>query len=173
VQQVHQNVAVSTSNVDMQPIVTGTEVTCNVDASFFRECNHTGFGDCIRGVGGVFVKELSGWVCNEMQVHEGEALAMLKAIEWLQQFKISSLTLFSDSKILVDAIHAKAEGLSGFNMIINHIRRCLELQCNFEVKFIWRQANLVAHSLARVANSYASHQVHDYVTPCISSFIFI
>lgn len=46
--------------------MTGTKVTCNVDASFFRDCNHIGFGARIRGVGGVFVKELSGLVCNEM-----------------------------------------------------------------------------------------------------------
>lgn len=52
-QKVQQNVAVSTSNVDMQPIVTGTEVTCNVDARFFRDCR-TGFRACIRGVAGVF-----------------------------------------------------------------------------------------------------------------------
>lgn len=95
--------------------------------------------------------------------------AMLKAIECLQQLKISSVTLFSDSKILVDAIHARVEGLSEFNMIVSRISPCLELQCNFEVKFIRRQANLAAHGLARVASSYSSHQVHDYVPPCISS----
>jgi len=86
---------------------------------------------------------------------------MLHAIEWLQQLQISSVTLFNDSKILVDAIQAQVEGLSEFNTIVNRIRRCLDLQFNVEVKFIWKQTNLIAHSLAKVANSYVSHQVHD------------
>jgi hypothetical protein len=44
VQQVQHNVGVSTSNVDKQSIMIGTNLTCNVDASFFQDCNHTGLG---------------------------------------------------------------------------------------------------------------------------------
>lgn len=37
---------------------------------------------------------------------------------------------------------------------------------NFEVKFIRRQANMVAHTLVKMVIAHASRYVYDYVSPC-------
>lgn len=54
---------------------------------------------------------------------------------------------------------------------MNSIRCLLNLHCNFEVKFIRRHANMVAHNLAIAAISYVGRQVFDFVPPCISSLL--
>jgi len=59
------------------------------------------------------------------------------------------------------------EGVFDFSVIVANIRRILALHCKFEVKFIRRQANMAAHSLARMAMSYASRQAFDYAPLCM------
>lgn len=79
----------------------------------------------------------------------------MKSMKWVQQMGISSMTFLGDSQVLVAAIYGRNEGQSEFNFIVNSIRCLLNLHCNFEVKFIRREANMVAHSLTRAANSFA------------------
>ncbi|GAU18799.1 hypothetical protein TSUD_80880 [Trifolium subterraneum] len=50
----------------------------------------------------------------------------------------------------------KRRGNSEFLSIVHDIRSLMSSFINFEVKFVRRQANLVAHTLARAANSWAS-----------------
>ena len=58
----------------------------------------------------------------------------------------------SESQVLVEAIRTKRRGNSEFFSIVNDIIFVM-LSCeNFEVKFIRRQVNSVAHTLARAAN---------------------
>jgi hypothetical protein len=53
----------------------------------------------------------------------------------------------------VDAIHKLGVGNSEFSSLICNINNILLSNPNFVVKFIKRQANMVAHSLVRVAIS--------------------
>ncbi|GAU51416.1 hypothetical protein TSUD_88710 [Trifolium subterraneum] len=62
----------------------------------------------------------------------------------------------SDSKVLIEAIHMKRRGNSEFLSIVHDILSLMSSFINFEVKFVRRQANLVAHTLDRAANSWAS-----------------
>jgi len=58
---------------------------CNVDASFFRGQNHTGFGCFIWGMEGQFVRAFTRWSEHNMLVHEGEAVTLLNAMNWVQK----------------------------------------------------------------------------------------
>lgn len=49
---------------------------------------------------------------------------------------------------MVQATHATSSGNSKYNMIINSIHNLLVSRNDFEIKFIKREANCVAHSLA-------------------------
>jgi hypothetical protein len=42
---------------------------------------------------------------------------------------------------------------------------------NFEVKFVKRQVNSVAHTLARAANSWSSFHIFEIIPSCIASLI--
>jgi len=59
------------------------------------------------------------------------------------------------------------EGVFEFSITVANIRRILALHCKFEVKFIRRQTNMAAYSLAIMAMSYASRQVFYYAPLCI------
>lgn len=116
-QNVQQNNRATVSRNDRDYGTAVHRMICNVDASFFTSYNRTGYGACIRGEGGAFVKAVTGWLSPELQIHEGEDLAMLKPMKWVQQMGISSMTFLSDSQVLVAAINGKNEGQSKFNII--------------------------------------------------------
>jgi hypothetical protein len=59
---------------------------------------------------------------------------------------------------------------SKFRSIVNDI--ILIMLCvNFEVKFVMRQVNSVAHTLTKVANSCTSFHILEIITSCIESLI--
>lgn len=70
---------------------------------------------------------------------------------------------------MVDSIHSQSLDLSEFGSIISACKRLLALNTTYRVVYVRRQANVVAHSLARVATLWPSPQVFDYLPSCISS----
>lgn len=54
-----------------------------------------------------------------MLVYEGEALALLNAVNWVREFGVQSVTFLSDSEVLIDAVCAVNEGASEFKAIVN------------------------------------------------------
>jgi hypothetical protein len=68
--------------------------------------------------------------------------------------------------VLVEAIRTKRQGNSEFLSIVNEII-LITLPCaNFEVKFVMRQVNSVAHILVRAANFWSSFHRFEFI-PCI------
>lgn len=61
-----------------------------------------------------------------------------------------------DAKVVSDAIKDNRLDISEFGSIIRASHQILQQEPMFLVKFIRRQANVVAHELAREALSYAS-----------------
>jgi hypothetical protein len=58
-----------------------------------------------------------------------------------------------------------------FYAIVSSIIYQLSLHSNFEAKFVRRQANMVAHSLARATCSLASHRIFYYYPSCIEHWL--
>jgi hypothetical protein len=77
---------------------------------------------------------------------------------------LQQVTFESDAQVVVEAMHTSHVGVSVFSTLISSFKR-LFLNSNFEVKFVKPQANLVAHLLARVANSWASRCVFYSIPP--------
>jgi hypothetical protein len=71
----------------------------------------------------------------------------------------------------VDAISTRQSGVSEFSILICHIQSMLRSNNYFEVKYVKRQANKVAHYLARAAFSLSSRRVFDLVPPCIAAYL--
>jgi hypothetical protein len=71
----------------------------------------------------------------------------------MEQRGLSQVVFETDSKSVVDAVQHFRGGSSEFSSIIGHNNNVLLLNPNFMVKFIKRQANMVAHTLARAAIS--------------------
>jgi len=92
-----------------------------------------------------------------IDIHIGEALGLLKAMEWVRDLQLVNMDFEVDSKTVVDNIYGERVGVSEFSVII---RNCIHLLgsdlANSDVKFIMRQANKVAHNLAKTAPLKAS-----------------
>jgi ribonuclease HI len=102
---------------------------------------------------------------------EGEAMALKEAMEAVMYRGLSHVIFESDSKLVVDAISSRQAGISEFSMLISYIQSLLRMNNYFEVKFVKRQANKVAHSLARAAFSMSRRRIFDSVPRCIVTYL--
>lgn len=73
--------------------------------------------------------------------------------------------------MLVNSPLSQRSGVSEIYMLLSVINNQPSLHSNFEVKFIRRQADIVAHSLARAAGSWASHHVFGFSPFCNFAFV--
>ncbi|GAU29842.1 hypothetical protein TSUD_223880 [Trifolium subterraneum] len=128
-------------------------IKCNVDAAFVARTSITSMGLCFRDTNGQFVAGLTQWQQPVYSIVEGGAWTLLHAMKEAIHRGFGRVQFKSDSKLLVDAIHSRRPDNSEFNLIVNDIILFMSSYVNFEVKFIRRQANSVAHTLARAANS--------------------
>jgi ribonuclease HI len=94
-------------------------------------------------------------------------MALLLTMQEARHKWLDRVQFESDSKVLVDAIHMKRRGNSEFLSIVYDIVSFMSSFSNFEVKFVWRQANSVAHALARAANYWASFHRFEITPLCI------
>jgi len=114
---------------------------CNVDASFSETLDIVGIGMFIRDAEGAFVLARTEWFSPTTDVDIGEAIGLLKAMEWVRDLHLWNMDFEVDSKTVVNNIYGKQIGVSDFSAIITH---CVHLLCtdliNSHVKFIRRQA---------------------------------
>jgi ribonuclease HI len=144
---------------------------CNVDASFFNMVGATGCGWVLRNCRGQFQLAGTNIMKASLTVLEGEAMALIEAMEEVIHRGLSFVIFESDSKLVVDAISSCQAGVSDFSILISHIQALLRLNNYFEVKYVKRQANKVAHSLARAAFSMSRRCVFDSIPTCIDSLL--
>ena len=82
---------------------------------------------------------------------KGEAVALREALPFADANRWDRIVIESDSSTLVQALSSTGHGDSEFYAIVCSINYQLSLHFNFKVKFIRRQVNMVAHTLARAA----------------------
>jgi ribonuclease HI len=165
-----ETAAAATSVVSWQQPPPGY-LKCNVDASFYHLAGATGCGWVFRDFRGCFKLAGTNIMPSSLTVMEGEALALIEALEEATRRGFIYVSFESDSKLVVDAINHRQTGVSEFSLLISHIQSLLNLHNYFEVKYVRRQANKVAHYLARAAFSMSSRRVFDSVPPCIETYL--
>ncbi|XP_058758355.1 uncharacterized protein LOC131631582 [Vicia villosa] len=144
---------------------------CNVDAGFNKEWGATNRGWCVRDKSGNFIVAGVAWDIDTLSILEAEASAIKEAIEGAIAMHLENVIFESDAQQVVQAIHSKHMDDSEFSLIIMSIRNLLHVFSNFEVNFIKRQANSVAHSLAKAVNSWTRRSVINSIPPCIQPII--
>lgn len=88
-------------------------------------------------------------------VHEGEGIGLLYAIQWLRNVGVSSAIIELDCKMVIDGLDNRISNKTEFGVVLNDCRNLLNCYSNYQVRFVKRQTNLVAHVLAKVLNNYA------------------
>lgn len=148
---------------------------CNIDAAFREGGRRMGIGACLRDDRGHCVHAFTTLKPYLPTMKEDEALAILHTLEylknngfhdtliwwklpvrwWLETFSVGTMTIWNLAASL-----------------INKCRRFLLDILNVSIGFIRRQANSVAHSLAKVTNSFASPCYFDVLPDCIAAHIY-
>jgi ribonuclease HI len=144
---------------------------CNVDAGLHVVSRRTSAGWCVRDFRGYYVLGGSSWIHGICSSNVGEALALLGAMQELQQRGFHNVIFETDAHNIVHAIRHRYNGESEFSSIINKIKCMLSSNLGFEVKPIRRQANMIAHSLARAAFSWPCRRFSDFIPSCINSLL--
>jgi ribonuclease HI len=144
---------------------------CNIDVGVHADARKTSAGWCVRDHRGFFVLGGSSWIDGSCSPHEGEALALLGAMKELQQRGFHNVIFEIDAQVLVGAIKRQNIGVSEFSSIVSKIKCFLSLYSGFEVKPIRRQANRIAHTIARAALSWSRRHVFDLIPLCIHNLL--
>jgi hypothetical protein len=145
---------------------------CKLDASFSDSLNRTGIGMCIRDAEGTFVLAKTLNFSPKCSVPLGEALGLLYVFQWLRDLGLDYIDFASDSKMVIDTFHHQRPDVTEFGQVMSTTRSFFTSSfTNSRVEFNRRQANEVAHALARVAPFSASPTIYIDVPHCIEHII--
>jgi ribonuclease HI len=120
---------------------------------------------------GHFVMAETTWIDGSCSIVEGESIALLEALEVMRQRGFSHVVFETDSKCVVDAIHHFRSGQSEFSILVSNIISIISCNQNFVVKFVKRQANMVAHTLARAVISWSHRCTFELLPLCITPLL--
>jgi ribonuclease HI len=120
---------------------------------------------------GQFMAGMTQWQQVVISTIEREACALLPAMKEARHIEDWRVQFENDSNVLVDGIHMKHRGNSEFLSIVHDIVSFMSSFLNFEVKFVMRQANLVAHTLARAENSWAGFYRFEMIPLCFQHLL--
>ncbi|XP_024628786.1 uncharacterized protein [Medicago truncatula] len=163
------NSAVQSTPVKWQKPAHG-RLKCNVDASFSDDLNRVGFGFCIRDEGGNFIRAKTMWSNPVCSIDVGEAMGLSHAIQWVHELLLTNVDFELDAKKVVDYFNRGNNDITEFGAIVEECRRSCNLYFeNSKVEFSRRQANEVAHTLAREATFLANPHIFNVAPLCIST----
>jgi hypothetical protein len=97
-------------------------VKCNIDASFPVNSNRVGIGICVRDENGAFILAKTEWFSPKSDVHVGEALGLLVALNWVHELNLGPVEFELDSKRVVDKFHSSSRDFTEFGVIMDHCK---------------------------------------------------
>lgn len=141
--------SVSPDLVKWKKPVAGT-LKLNVDAAVRLGADVFSMGLVLRDSAGAFV--LSKTVCKPMvsTVLEAEALAILEGLYWLQVLDHDKAVVESDSLLAVRALQDDQDNLLEVGHTLDACRIILDSKPGYSISFVKRQANVVAHLVAKL-----------------------
>lgn len=102
---------------------------------------------------------------------EVEAKGVMEGIKWLSELDLRRVIIELDCKAVMDDIRGVCNFVTEFDSILSSCNSLLSNLQNYIVSFIRRQANIVAHNLARASRQYANSQIFDCSPICITTLI--
>jgi hypothetical protein len=118
-------------------------------------------------------KDEALWFTPLCSVDVGEALGLYHAIRWIHELQLENVDFEVDSKRVADYFNKGRGDVTEFGSIMDSsIQFCRSFLTNSHVEFIRRQANEVAHTLAKTAISSSSFRTFDEIPTYITELIF-
>ncbi|XP_074336989.1 uncharacterized protein LOC141674167 [Apium graveolens] len=126
------------------------EYKVNVDAAWSQGVDFCSTGMVLRDSSGHFIEGRTMHLPQAGDVLEAEALAIREALSWVKNMEVMKVMVESDSLVAVNAINGVNNYLLEVGHIIDHCRLLLQSMPSVRVKFVRKQANEVAHGLAKM-----------------------
>ncbi|XP_075633993.1 uncharacterized protein LOC142606559 [Castanea sativa] len=120
----------------------------NYDAATFVEDNQAGLGVVIRNSEGHAMASLTQQIPLPTTMIEIEALAARRAMELALELSLDNITLEGDNETLFKALKNRDTSLAMHGHLIKDILFLSSYFSTFNVSFVRRQCNPLAHSLA-------------------------
>lgn len=122
----------------------------NVDASVYEGDNCYAVGMVVRDHTGVFLggKKMKFEGC--VSVWEAESVGVLEAVLWTRELPAQPIIMETDSLLSVNAIIRPNSNRLELGLILEHIRDFLDRNNGLSIAFVRKQANKVAHKMARL-----------------------
>jgi ribonuclease HI len=159
VRQLNQNIHQDELWVKPPP----SSLKCNVDCALFNNNTITELDICFRDSSGTLRYGLSKYSLYTSSHSEAEALSFLEALTFAVNQGMESVIFESDCKLVVDATISTSSPLNEFGDIISRCKTLLPSHSNYYVSYVRRQANRVAHNIARAAPTFSMM----YLTTCL------
>ncbi|XP_042942878.1 uncharacterized protein LOC122277061 [Carya illinoinensis] len=134
-------------------------VKTNWDAAVDLKNKKVGIGIIIRDENGDVLVAACG---RRKYLHHpatAESLALRRAAEIYTELNYTKVILEGDAKGVIEAVNREAEDLSVYGNIIQEIKRYFRNRKEWEVRFVKREMNTVAHILARTALQFDTERI--------------
>jgi ribonuclease HI len=103
-----------------------------------------------------------------------EALALLLAIQMCREMGYSKLHLEGDAKAVIDAVHSTEVDRSWMGHLIEDVKVELQAVLYWQLTFVRREGNKVAHDLAKFALTHSTAETwHDMPPGCIHDTLLL
>ncbi|XP_062079742.1 uncharacterized protein LOC133784393 [Humulus lupulus] len=140
----------SISNISWNPPPAGC-LKLNIDATIDSKRNKIEFGVVVRNDKGKVLVSLTVPSPGNFTSSIAEGQTLLHALKWCLIVSLPISCVEVDSKVIVDNIMFSDEDLSPLSDIVREIRNSLSSFLRITLSYVPRQANTLAHKLARKA----------------------
>ena len=117
----------------------------------FRDDNLAGAGVIVQNENGRVIASMAESFQLPFSVTIVEVIAAKKALQFAKDLGLSSIVLEGDSKITIDGLMGEDSSLAEYGHLIDEAKEIAKKLIEVEFNHVQRQANNVAHNIARHA----------------------
>ena len=125
-------------------------VKLNVDASVFNGVDSFAVGMVLRDDKGEFIRGKNLRHAGTVNVMEAEAIGLQEALAWLEDMGVQNVVIECDSQLVTDSVQYNKEYQLEVGNVLEFCRAKLRQRADFILHNIKKQANKVAHYMARI-----------------------
>jgi hypothetical protein len=146
-------------------------IKCNVDCALFEAEGKFGVGICFRDSLGHLIQAHSMVFPSISTAAEGEASALQQALQIALDLGLNPIVFEIDCQLVVNVVLSNSPYVNELGSLLSNCRTLLFSNATYVLAYVRRQANRVAHNLARASILHASPSIFNHPPYCIDSII--
>ncbi|XP_041026926.1 uncharacterized protein LOC121267121 [Juglans microcarpa x Juglans regia] len=123
----------------------------NFDAALDEQNCVVGLGIIIRNCEREFVAAYSEPQKMKAKAVVAEAIALRRTIEICIEMCFNRVVFEGDALIIINDVKDNVECWTWYGQVVEDVKRSLEEMLHWELQFVCREGNMIAHKLARYA----------------------